>query len=109
MKLLPLDRPELIELVAGWLGKEENSKWLDFGNGVHSVTAVSLKIMTQRDLHLLRVYTPDDGDLPIGVCVLSDVERLLKTAGSPWAVLGELLHGGAASRGARSRVASVCL
>jgi len=100
MKLLPLDRPELIELVAGWLGKEENSKWLDFGNGVHSVTAVSLKIMTQRDLHLLRVYTPDDSDVPIGVCGLSNVDRRFKTAGSFWVVLGEKRYGGYASRAA---------
>lgn len=42
MKLLPLDNPELIELVAGWLGREENYKWLDFGNGILASTAVSL-------------------------------------------------------------------
>src|SRR5690349_22638396 len=64
MKLLPLDRPELIELVAGWLGREENHKWLDFGNGFHTLTPVSLKVMTQRDLHVLRAFTPDDSDLP---------------------------------------------
>ena len=50
MKLLPLDRPELIELVANWLSQEDNCKWLDFGNGVHSPSPVSLKVMTQRDL-----------------------------------------------------------
>jgi len=100
MKLLPLDRPDLIELVAGWLGKEENYKWLDFGNGVHTVTAVALKIMTQRELHLLRVYTPDDSDLPIGVCGLSNVDRRFKTAGSLWVVLGEKRYGGYASRAA---------
>jgi len=33
MRLLPLDKPELIELVAGWLGEYENYKWLDFGSG----------------------------------------------------------------------------
>ncbi len=100
MKLLPLDRPELIELAAGWLGKEENSKWLDFGTGVHAVTAVSLKIMTQRDLHVLRVFTPNDSDVPIGVCGLSNVDRRFKTAGSLWVVLGEKRYGGYGRRAA---------
>src|SRR2546429_4618331 len=31
MKLLPLNRPELFELVAGWLASKENYQWLDFG------------------------------------------------------------------------------
>ena len=80
MKLLPLDNPELIELVASWLGREENYKWLDFGNGILAPTAVSLKIMTQRDVHVLRAFTPDDSDLPIGVVALSNVDRRFKTA-----------------------------
>ena len=84
MKLLPLDNPELIELVASWLGREENYKWLDFGNGILAPTAVSLKVMTQRDLHVLRVFTPDDSDLPVGVVGLSNVDRRFKTAGSLW-------------------------
>src|ERR1041384_1665277 len=116
MKLLPLDRPELIELVASWLSQEDNYKWLDFGNGVHSPTPVSLKVMTQRDLHVLRVFTPNGDDAPIGaagparvarrrfrgvrasrpeaaewgvgVGGLSNVDRRFKTAGSMWAVLG---------------------
>src|SRR6266550_3238139 len=57
MKLLPLDTPERIELVAGWLGKAENYKWLDFGNGVQRVTPITLKIMSQRDVHVFRIYT----------------------------------------------------
>jgi hypothetical protein len=36
MKLLPLDRPEFLELVAGWLARKENYQWLDFGNGRRS-------------------------------------------------------------------------
>ena len=100
MKLLPLDNPELIELVASWLGREENYKWLDFGNGILAPTAVSVKVMAQRDLHVLRVFTPDDSDLPIGVVGLSNVDRRFKTAGSLWAVLGRKRHGGFARRAA---------
>ena len=32
MELLPLDKPELIEVAAQWLGREENYRWLDFGD-----------------------------------------------------------------------------
>jgi len=74
MKLLPLDTPERIELVAGWLGKAENYKWLDFGNGVQRVT-------------------PGDEDAPAGVVGLTNVDRNFKTA-SLWAVLGNKRYGG---------------
>jgi RimJ/RimL family protein N-acetyltransferase len=88
MKLVPLDHPALIELAATWLGRTENYKWLDFGGGAQALSAVSLRIMAQRDLHLLRVFTPDDSDLPIGIVALSDIRRESRTAGSLWAVLG---------------------
>lgn len=93
MKLLPLDSAELIELAAEWLSTPDNYKWLDFGNGVQKVTPVTLKIMTQRDLHVFRLYTPDDGDLPIGIVGLTNVDRNFKTA-SLWAVLGLKRYGG---------------
>src|SRR2546427_13259151 len=98
MKLLPLDGPELIELVADWLGKYDNYKWLDFGNGVQKVTPITLRIMTQRDIHVFRAYTADNGDLPIGVVGLTNVDRTFKTA-SLWAVLGNKRYGGGAPRG----------
>jgi RimJ/RimL family protein N-acetyltransferase len=97
MKLLPLDRPELIELAAEWLSTYDNYKWLDFGNGVQKVTPVTLKIMTQRDLHVFRLYTADDGDLPVGIVGLTNVDRNFKTA-SLWAVLGRKRYGGCTSR-----------
>jgi RimJ/RimL family protein N-acetyltransferase len=93
MKLLPLDRPELIELAAGWLGASENHKWLDFGNGVQQLTPVALKIMTQRGLHVIRLYTAGEDDVPAGVVGLTNVDRAFKTA-SIWAVLGNKRYGG---------------
>src|SRR6266566_2583361 len=87
VKLLPLDSAEAIELVAGWLSKYDNYKWLDFGNGVQRLTPVSLRVMTQRALHEFRIYTADDGDVPAGVVGLTNVDRNFKTA-SIWAVLG---------------------
>ncbi len=93
VKLLPLDSAEAIELVAGWLSKYDNYKWLDFGNGVQRLTPVALRVMTQRALHEFRIYTADDGDVPAGVLGLTNVDRNFKTA-SIWAVLGNKRYGG---------------
>lgn len=97
MRLLPLDSPQLVERAAGWLGKYDNYKWLDFGNGVQQLTPVTLKLMTQRDLHVVRLYTADDGDLPVGVVGLTNVDRNFNTA-SLWAVLGNKRYGGCTTR-----------
>jgi RimJ/RimL family protein N-acetyltransferase len=97
MKFLPIDSPALIDAVAGWLGKKENYQWLDFGQGVQQVSALTLKIMTQRDIHVLRVFTADDDATPIGVTGLSNVDRRFRTA-TAWTVLGSKRFGGTATR-----------
>lgn len=88
MKLLPLDTPATIELVAGWLARKENYQWLDFGNGRQVVTPALLKIMAQRESHFLRVYTADRDDVPIGVLGLNSIDRSSGTA-TFWGVSGE--------------------
>ena len=88
MKLLPLDKSEIFELVAGWLAQKENYQWLDFGNGRQIVTPALLKIMAQRDGHFLRVYTWGRDERPVGIVGLNSVERIFKTA-TLWAVAGE--------------------
>jgi RimJ/RimL family protein N-acetyltransferase len=93
MKLLPLDSPALLEVAAGWLDGYENYKWLDFGNGVQRVSAVTLRIMTQRNIHIFRLYTAGAEDLPVGIVGLSNVDRNFRTA-SIWAVLGQKRYGG---------------
>ena len=98
LKLLPLDRPAWLELAANWLGREENYKWLDFGEGVGALSVMSLRIMIQRDIHALRLFTPDESDLPIGIVALSEIRRQSKTAGSVWAVLGRKRYAGHAVR-----------
>jgi RimJ/RimL family protein N-acetyltransferase len=91
MNLRPIAADEF-ERVAGWLNDERNSPWLDFGAGRRSVEAVGLKVMCQRDLHCLRVFTPDDDDSPVGLAALSNVDREFGTA-EVWAVLGEKEYG----------------
>lgn len=88
MRLLPIATPEQFNLVAGWLADKQNWAWLDFGNGVRSPTAASLKIMTRKDTHALRLFTSDGDELPIGVVGLSNVDRTFRTA-TVWITLGD--------------------
>ena len=88
MKLLPLDAPEAIELIAGWLARKENYQWLDFGNGRQILTPALLKIMAQRETHFLRAFTSDRDDTPIGIVGLNGVDRAFKTA-TFWGASGD--------------------
>jgi len=88
MKLLPLDTPEILELVTSWLAQKENYQWLDFVNGGRIVTPALLKVMSQRDTHFLRAYTSDRDDTPIGIVGLNKVDHAFKTA-TFWGASGE--------------------
>jgi len=88
MKLLPLDKPELLELAASWLARKENLQWLDFGSGRQVITPPLLKIMAQRETHFLRMYTSPRDDTPIGLAGLNNVDRVFKTA-TLWGVAGD--------------------
>jgi RimJ/RimL family protein N-acetyltransferase len=99
MKLIPLDRPELIQLVAGWLARKENNQWLDFGDGRQHLSPEWLKVAMQRGTLVLRIFTADDDDAPIGVVGLNGVNAAFKTA-TFWVVLGDKSYAG---RGYASR------
>lgn len=88
MELIQITNPELIDLAASWLSEKDNYQWLDFGNGVQSLSPISLMIMTQKDTHVLRAFTPDDEGVPIGLVGLSNVDRNFKTA-NIWILLGD--------------------
>ena len=88
MKLLPVDRPELYQIVADWLALPENHQWLDFGHGRQCFTPALVKIMAQRETHFMRVYTADRDGTPIGVVGLTNVDRAFKTARF-WGVSGD--------------------
>ncbi len=93
MQLKPLDSPELIRLVAGWLGEKENYQWLDFGDGRQLVSPEWLKIAMQRGTYVLRVFTSDLDDAPIGVVALTNVNLHFKTSNF-FVVLGDRAHAG---------------
>ena len=97
MNLLPLDSPARIELAARWLQAEENARWLDFGSGVQRLSPVALRIMNQRDIHLLRLYTGDGTEAPAGIVGLANIDRHFRTA-SVWCVLGDKRFGGCSAR-----------
>jgi RimJ/RimL family protein N-acetyltransferase len=80
MKFLPLDRPERIELAAGWLAQKENYQWLDFGNGAQAISPALLKVMVQRDTHFIRIYTSPVDDTPLGITALNNVDRRSRSA-----------------------------
>jgi RimJ/RimL family protein N-acetyltransferase len=87
MALLPFVRAQDFELAGSWLARPDNHRWLDFGGGVREIGPVQLKVMAQRDLHELRLYSDDDGR-PVGIVALANIDRHARTA-APWFVLGE--------------------
>lgn len=102
MQLKPVDTPHLLRLVAGWLAQKENYQWLDFGDGRQLVSPEWLKVAMQRGTYVLRIFTSDADDIPIGVVGLSNVNPHFKTA-NIWVVLGDRARAG---QGYASRASS---
>lgn len=92
MQLKPIDACNL-DLVAKWMSTKDNYQWLDFAHGTQILTPISLRIMSQRDIHVLRVFTSDSDDSPIGLVALSDIAHAFKTA-RLWYVLGHKAYAG---------------
>jgi RimJ/RimL family protein N-acetyltransferase len=105
MQLLPIDTPERLQLVARWLSEKENYQWLELGDGQQIMSAEWLTIAIQRRSYVLRLFTSDVDDQPIGVVALSNVSQHFKTA-NIWVVVGDK---GYASRGYASVAASKML
>ena len=57
----------------------QNYQWLDFGNSVQILTASALNIMTERDIHFLRLFTDDGGQDVNRNCGLSNINRNFAT------------------------------
>ena len=104
MKLQPIDNSK-IELVTEWLSEKENYQWIDFGSGQRIISPLVLKVMTQKDTQLLRVFTADSDDTPIGLVALSDIDLNFKTA-MLWFVLGNKQY---ASKGYSTRAVAQIL
>lgn len=104
MRLRPVE-PADVRLVADWLARDENARWLDFGGGQRALTTASLWMMAHRRLHVLRLFMSDAADRPIGLVALSDVDPEFRTA-RLWYVLGDKAFAG---RGCTSRAVHALL
>jgi RimJ/RimL family protein N-acetyltransferase len=93
MQLLPVDSPERLRIATGWLARKENFQWLDFGDGRQRVSPEWLKVAIQRGTDVLRLFTSDEDDSPIGLVGLSHVNPHFRTA-IFWVVLGEKAYAG---------------
>lgn len=105
MQLTPPDSPALLRLISGWLAEKDNHQWLDFGDGRQVLSPEWLKIAMQRRTQVLRVFTADDDNRPIGVVGLGNLNPQFKTA-NIWIVLGDKSCG---RKGYASRATSMML
>lgn len=87
MKLRPIETDD-IAIASFWLSKKENYQWLDFGNGIQKIGAPTLKMMIQRNIHEIRLFTTEDSHKPIGIVALSDINVTFRSA-AIWFVLGD--------------------
>jgi len=94
-----------VDTIAAWLAKADNHRWLDFGGGRQSLDRITLKIMSRRNAHLLRVFTLESDDSPVGIVVLTDISRNFKKA-TLWYLLGDTRRAG---KGCTSRAVSMIL
>lgn len=86
MKLIPL-RNDNVHLAASWLAERENYQWLEFGDGLTTLSQVHLKVMSRRESHFIRLFTSED-DIAIGIVALSDINDRYGTA-MLWYLLGD--------------------
>lgn len=86
MELRPIQTSD-INLVVGWLSQELNYQWLDFGNGLQSLSPALLRLMSQNEKHCLRLYGCSEASELLGIVALSNVDKNFKTA-LLWYVLG---------------------
>jgi RimJ/RimL family protein N-acetyltransferase len=91
VQLRPLDNAALLETATSWLSDPGNGRWLDVGNGHRTLTPAWLRMLCQRDTHVLRVFTGGPDERPVGLVALSSVDRHFMTA-TIWAVLGDKDH-----------------
>jgi len=93
MQLKPPDSQTLLQLAAGWLSQKDNYQWLDFGDGRQLASPEWLKISVQRGTMVLRLFTSDRDDQPIGIVGLTNLNPQFKTA-NIWVVLGDKSYQG---------------
>jgi RimJ/RimL family protein N-acetyltransferase len=87
MKLLTI-APSNDGPVNRWLTQRENFQWLDFGCGRQELTSLAIKMMMAKATNLVRLFTDDEDEDPIGIVALCNISEVFRT-GMLWYVLGE--------------------
>lgn len=105
MHLLPIDNRDQIDLASGWLSEKRNYQWLDFGNGIQALNPVTLALMIQKENQILRIFTCDEYDSPIGMIGLTNIKWDFRTA-TIWGLIGEKQY---SLKGYASRATSAML
>jgi RimJ/RimL family protein N-acetyltransferase len=105
MQLKPLKSCDDLQLVTGWLTEKDNYQWLDLADGHLRLTPEWLKIAMQRGSYVIRLFTSDGDERPIGVVGLGNINTFFKTA-NLWVVLGDKT---CAKQGYASRATSMML
>jgi RimJ/RimL family protein N-acetyltransferase len=88
VQLKRLEGADAIAQAAAWLTDPANGQWLDVGDGSGRITPAWLKIMAAQLTHVIRVFTDDLADRPIGVVALDQV-NVHRGSATVWAVLGD--------------------
>ena len=94
-----------LEVAARWLAEPTIAKWLDFGPGRDSPSALALKVAVTRGTDVLFAFAPDRQTAPIGVVGLGNIHRRFRT-GMLWYALGDA---GYSRRGLTTRAAAAVL
>jgi RimJ/RimL family protein N-acetyltransferase len=105
MQLKPLDSPTHLALAVGWLSRKEKLPVAGLRRRAAARQPRVAENRMQRGSYVLRLFTSDAGDVPIGVVGLSNVNPHFKTA-NIWVVLGERSFAG---QGYASRATSQML
>jgi RimJ/RimL family protein N-acetyltransferase len=87
MELRSLESSD-IGVVAGWLSDPQNYQWLDFGNGIQSLSPALLKLMSSNAKHCLKLYSLTGGEHAVGLVGLTNIDKHFNTA-LLWYVLGD--------------------
>jgi RimJ/RimL family protein N-acetyltransferase len=86
METRPVDGPDDLRLVHGWLADPDNAKWLDFGN-IESPSPAFVAALVRKRPDVYWLFTSDEGSQPVGLVALTQVNLRFGT-GMPWMVLG---------------------
>jgi len=89
MTFRQLGSDEELRLAHQWLTDPDSAYFFEWGR--ETLPLMTFRIMANKADDVYRLFTPDDSDTPIGLAVLSNINRIRKTADF-WIVIGSKTH-----------------